>query len=368
MGEVQVPFVDLKQRSAEDKAELLACVEQVLDETQFILGPAVARFEAAAARAIGVPEVVGLNSGTDALMMALWAYGIGKGDEVITSPVSFVATTGAIVHVGATPVYVDVAADQNIDPAKIEAAITPKTKAIVPVHWAGRVADMDPIGAIARAHGLVVIEDAAQAMGATYRGNNAGTFGAAAAYSAHPLKLLATIGDAGFLAANTEIAAKVRLYRAHGLESRDSCVMYGVNSRLDALHAAILTYRMQKLAGVIEARRRHVALYRELVTAPQIVIPEERAHEQVAWTFCNARAERRDELRAYLAERGVETQLYYGTPLHLHPAAARLGYARGAFPEAEAQCASIVALPIQQYLTDEQIAYAAERINQFYRT
>ncbi len=367
MAQVRVPFVDLKQRSAEEKQELLACMARVLDESLYVLGPAVARFEAAAARAIGVPHVVGLNSGTDALMMALWGLGIGKGDEVITSPVSFVATTGAIVHVGARPVYVDIAPDGNLDPGRLEAAITPRTKAIVPVHWGGRVADMDRILAIARPRGLVVIEDAAQAMGATYRGRSAGSFGAAAAFSAHPLKLLASIGDAGYLAtADAELARGVQLYRAHGLESRDSCVLYGVNSRLDTLHAAILELRLERLPEVIEARRRHVALYRELVRPGPITIPDEQPHEKVAWTFCNARADRRDELRAYLATHDIETQLYYGTALHLHPTAARLGYARGAFPEAEAHCDRVLALPIHQYLTTDQIAYVADKINAFY--
>jgi len=363
---MQVPFVDLKQRIAEERDELRACIDAVLDDAQFILGPRVESFEAAAARAIGVAHVVGLGSGTDALMMALWAHGIGNGDEVITTPVSFVASTGAIVHVGARPVYVDVAADQNIAPARIEAAITPRTKAIVPVHWAGRIADMDPIVAIARARGLVVIEDAAQAIGASYRGRNAGTFGACSAFSAHPLKLLSAFGDGGYLATNdAAIARRVALHRTHGLESRDSCVEYGINSRLDALHAAILERRLGRLSEVIEARRRHVARYRELIRPP-VRVPDEAPHERVAWTFCNALADRRDELRAHLAAHGVETQLYYGTALHLHPAAASLGYKRGDFPIAEAQCDHVIALPCHQHLTDDQIAYVAERINDFY--
>jgi dTDP-4-amino-4,6-dideoxygalactose transaminase len=362
-----VPFVDLRQRAAEERDELVACLTRVIADSNFVLGPEVASFEAAAARAIGVEHVIGLNSGTDALMMALWAHGVGKGDEVITTPVSFVATTGAIVHVGAKPVYVDVGEDQNLDPARIEAAITPLTKAIVPVHWAGRVADMDAIMAIARSHRLVVVEDAAQAMGATYRGRHAGGFGKAAAFSAHPLKNLAALGDAGFLAtADAEVARRVRLYRNHGLESRDSCVMYGVNSRLDALHAAVLELRLARLARVIDRRRRNVALYRELIRPGPIRLPEEQPHERAAWTFCNAQAERRDALRAHLAARGVETLLYYGTALHLHPAAAALGYRRGDFPVAEAQCDRVLALPLHQHLRDEQIAYVAEQVNAFY--
>jgi dTDP-4-amino-4,6-dideoxygalactose transaminase len=364
---MRVSFVDLQQRIAEERDELRACMERVLDSAMLIGGPSVTSFEQAAAHAIGVENVVGLNSGTDALMMALWALGIGKGAEVITTPVSFVATTGAIVHVGARPIYVDVRADQNLDPARVEAAITERTKAIVVVHWAGRVADMDPLVEIANARGLALIEDAAQGMGATYRGRHAGTFGVASAFSAHPLKLLATIGDGGFLATrDPDVAKRVALHRTHGLESRDHCLEFGVNSRLDALHAAILEMRLATLPRLIDRRRRHVALYRELVKQGPIVLPAEQPHERVAWTFFNAQTDRRDELRAYLATHEIETQLYYGTALHLHPAAASLGYARGSFPIAEAQCDRVVALPIHQHLTDDQIAFVAERINAFY--
>jgi dTDP-4-amino-4,6-dideoxygalactose transaminase len=364
---VGIPFVDLRQRCAEEKAELLACLDRVLSDPQLVLGPAVARFEAAAADAIGVEHVIGLNSGTDALMMALWAHGIGKGDEVITTPVSFVATTGAIVHVGAKPVYVDVGPDQNLDPARIEAALTPRTRAIIPVHWCGRIADMEAITAIARAHRLVVIEDAAQAMGASRDGRPAGGSGDAAAFSAHPLKLLSALGDAGFLATrDAEVARKVRLYRTHGLESRDDCVLYGVNSRLDELHAAVLELRLTRLAGVIERRRANAALYRALIRPGPIVLPDEPAGQQLAWTFFNTQADRRDELRAHLAAHDIETLLYYGTPLHLHPAAAALGHRRGDFPVAEAQCDRVIALPHHQYLDADQIAFVAAQVNAFY--
>ncbi len=364
---MNVPIVDLPQRSADEKQELLACVDRVVSDASFILGAAGARFEAAAAHRIGVPHVIGLNSGTDALMMALWGHGIGKGDEVLTTPVSFVATTGAIVHVGARPVYVDVGADQNLDPALIEAAITPRTKAIIPVHWAGRVADMTAIGEIARAHDLVVIEDAAQAMGAFRGGRHAGSFGDAAAFSAHPLKLLSALGDAGFMATgDAGVAERVRLYRSHGLESRDNCVIYGVNSRLDELHATVLELRLERLADVIARRRRNVARYRELVREGPIRLPTESPDEQIAWTLFNVMVERRDELRAHLHAHGIETLLYYGTPLHLHPAAAAAGHQRGDFPIAEAQCDRVLALPHHQYLTDDQIEHVAATINAFY--
>lgn len=367
VAEVRVPFVDLRGRFAEEKDELIECFERVVSRAQLIGGPDVDGFETAAARYIGVDHVVGVGSGTDALTMALWAHGVGKGDEVITTPVSFIATTGAIVHLGATPVYVDVGPDQNIDPGAIEAAVTPRTRAIVPVHWAGRVADMDAINAIAARHDLVVIEDAAQAMGAARGGKMAGSFGAAAAFSAHPLKPLSALGDAGFVAtSDADIALRIRRFGAHGLVSRDECADYGMNSRLDALHAAVLELRLSRLDAVIGARRRNSELYRALVRCGSIELPGEPAGERSAWSLFNVMADRRDELRAHLRGRGIESLVYYGTPLHLHPAAARFGYSRGDLPVAELQCARVLSLPHHQLLSDAQIAATADAINDFY--
>ena len=367
MSAVKVPFIDLKQRYEEEKTELLACVERVVSQGHFVLTQEVNEFEEQAAKYVGVKHIVGLNSGTDALMMALWAYGIGKGDEVITTPVSFVATTGSIVHVGAKPVYVDVRDDQNIDPAKIEAAITPRTKAIMPVHWIGRIADMNAILEIARKHKLLVLEDAAQTMGAYYHGKHGGSQGNASAFSAHPLKNLNALGDGGFMGTNDdEVARKVRLYRTHGLESRDSCVMYGVNSRLDSLNAEVLKFRLQRLKSVVDRRRRNVEIYRKLIKQGPIYIPPEPPHEHNSYVMFITQAERRDKLKDYLSERGIESLVYYGTALHLHKAAAKLGYKRGDFPVAERQCDRVLALPHHQHLTEDQITYVAETVNKFY--
>ncbi|MGH8222077.1 MAG: DegT/DnrJ/EryC1/StrS family aminotransferase [Woeseiaceae bacterium] len=364
---VRVPFIDLKQRYEEEKAELLACVERVVSQGHFVLTQEVNEFEEAAARYVGVKHVVGLNSGTDALMKALWAYGIGKGDEVITTPVSFVATTGSIVHVGAKPVYVDVRDDQNIDPSRIEAAITPRTKAIMPVHWTGRIADMKTILEIARRHRLLVIEDAAQTMGAYLHGKHGGSEGHAAAFSAHPLKNLNALGDGGFMGTNDdEVARKVRLYRTHGLESRDSVVMYGVNSRLDSLNAEILKFRLERLKGIVDRRRKNVAIYRKLIKAGPIRLPDEQPHEHNSYVMFIAQAENRDKLKDHLAERGIESLVYYGTALHLHKAAAQLGYKRGNFLVAERQCDRVLALPHHQHLSEDQIADVAEAVNKFY--
>ena len=248
MTDFKVPFIDLPQRFAEEREELIACVERVLAKGHLVMTPEVAEFEQKVVEFTGAKHCVSCGNGTDGLMLALWALGIGKGDEVITTPISFVASTGSIAHVGATPVYADVRDDQNIDPAEIEKRITPRTKAIMPVHWGGRVADMTAIMDIAKRHKLMVVEDSAQSMGAYYHGKHGGTFGDAGTISMHPLKNLNAIGDGGMLLTdNDEVAHKTRLYRNHGLQDRDTCVMYGVNSRLDTLNAEVLKFRLDAI-------------------------------------------------------------------------------------------------------------------------
>lgn len=365
--EFKVPFIDLQQRYLEEKEELLACVERVLSKGHFVLTQEVTEFEEDMVRYTGAKHCIALNSGTDALLIALWALGIGKGDEVITTPISFVATTGSIAHVGAIPVYADVRDDQNIDPAEIEKKITPRTKAIMPVHWGGRIAEMDEIMAIAKKHNLLVIEDSAQTMGAYYKGRHGGTIGHAGGISAHPLKNMNAIGDGGcLLTSDEEVAKKAKLYRNHGLQDRDTCVLYGVNSRLDAVNAEVLKFRLTRLKDVIARRQRNVAIYQEKIRAKQVFIPPALPHEEHAYVMFLVQAENRDELQKYLASKGVQTLVYYGTALHLHPAAAKLGYKRGDFPVAERQADRVLALPHHQHLTPDQIAYAAEAVNAFY--
>jgi dTDP-4-amino-4,6-dideoxygalactose transaminase len=367
MSEVKVPFVDLKQRYAEERDEILACVDRVLSKGHLVLTEEVAEFEQKVTQYTGAKHCVSLNSGTDALMIGMWAMGIGRGDEVITPPISFVASTASIAHIGAVPVYADVGPDQNIDPQEIEKKITSRTKAIMPVHWTGRVADMNAIMAIAKKHKLRVIEDAAQSMGAYYHGKHGGTFGDAGAISAHPLKNLNAIGDGGFLLTdNDEIASQSRLYRTHGLASRDDCVMFGVNSRLDVINAEVLKFRLDRLKAIVDKRRHNVDLYRKLIKPGHIRVPAEKSHEVNSYVMFITLAEDRDRLKAYLAERGIESLIYYGTALHLHKGSAKLGYKRGDFPVAEKQCDQVLALPHQQYLSDDQIAYVAETVNKFY--
>lgn len=367
MSDFKVGIIDLQQRFQEEKAELLKIVHQTLESGHLVLTPEVQAFEQAAARYAGVKHCVGLNSGTDALIIGMKVLGIGPGDEVITPPNSFVASTGAIVAVGATPVYADVMADQNINPELVEKCITPKTKAIMPVHWTGRIADMNAIMAIAKRHNLLVVEDAAQSMGAYYHGQHGGTWGNVAAFSTHPLKNLNAIGDGGFLFTNNdETDAAVRLYRNHGLKDRDTCVSYGVNSRLDVIHALVLKYRLTRLAEVIEKRRHNANLYRESIKTDQVVIPADQPHEKNAYVMFITQCERRDQLQKHLGEKGIQALVYYGIPLHLQPAAKSLGYKKGNFPMAEQQAERVLALPHHQYLRAEQIQYVAETINAFY--
>lgn len=364
---MKVPFHDIAQRYAEEREEILACIDRVLSQGHVFLSEEVDAFEAAVCKYTGAAHCVTLNSGTDALMLGLWALGVGRGDEVITSPVSFIASAGAIAHVGAKPVFADVREDQNIDPADIERRITPRTKAIMPVHWGGRIAGMDAINTIARQHGLAVIEDAAQAMGGRFEGRHGGTLAECGAVSAHPHKILAAFGDGGFLLTqNAEFARKVRLYRNHGREARDNAVMFGVNSRMDSLQAEVLKFRLSRLDGVIEQRRRNVAIYRDRIKPGPVFIPPESPEVFHPYMMFLVQADDRDRLHEYLAEHGVQTRIYYGTPLHLHEASAKLGYRRGDFPEAERQCDRVLALPHAQHLSAEQVEYAAERVNRFY--
>lgn len=367
MIRMKVPFHDIRQRYAEEREEILACIDRVLALGHVFLSEEVDAFEAAVCAYTGARHCVTLNSGTDALMTGLWALGVKRGDEVITSPVSFIASAGAIAHIGAVPVFADVRDDQNIDPEQIERKITSRTRAILPVHWSGRIADMDAINDIARRHNLVVVEDAAQAMGARYRGRHGGTLATCGAVSAHPHKIMAAMGDGGFLlTSDTDVARRVRIFRNHGREARDNAEMFGVNSRMDALQAEVLKFRLSRLDAIIEQRRRNVALYRRLLKPGPLYIPPESGEVFHPYMMFLVQADDRDRLHAHLEQQGVQTRIYYGTPLHLHEASQKLGYKRGDFPVAERQCERVLALPHAQHLGEEQITYVAEQVNRFY--
>ena len=361
----RIPYVDLAAQFREERADLLAVVERTLASGSYIGGSEIEALEQDLAKLCETREAVALNSGTDALIFALRALGIGPGDEVITPPNSFVASTGAVVQVGATPVFVDVQPDQNIDPTKIAAAVTKQTRAIMPVHLTGRVCDMNPILEIARRHGLAVIEDAAQAIGSRYHGKTSGSFGDVGCFSCHPLKNLNACGDAGFIVTNdAKLASAIRVLRNHGLVGRDSVDQFGLVSRMDTLQAAILRYRLGRLPSIIERRRKNVALYRTLLH-PAAFNPPERADEFIAHHTFVIQTDRRDELKAHLAAHGIETAIHYPVPIHLQPAAAHLGYGRGAFPVCERQADRILTLPIHPWLSEDDVAIIAQATNQF---
>ncbi len=363
-----VPFVDLAAQFADEREELLAVTEAVYRRGMYVGGSEIDAFEEAVAEYCECPDAVAVGSGTDALIFGLKALGVGPDDEVITPPNSFIASTGAIVAVGAKPVFADVLDDQNIDPAEVEAAITPRTRAVMPVHLSGRVAAMDRILDIAERHGLRVIEDAAQAVGSRYRGQRSGTFGDVGCFSAHPVKNLNAVGDAGFVVtADAEIAERVRRLRNHGLADRDTALEWGLASRMDTLQAAILTLRLKHLDSVIERRRRNGQLYRERLDPEHVFVPPPINAEFNTYHTFVVQADRRDALKRHLAERGIETAIHYPVPIHLQPAAAALGHRKGDFPRAERQAERILSLPIHQFLAPEDIAYVAETINGFYR-
>jgi len=371
---MKIPLLDLQAQYQTIKPELDAVVAQVIATQQFILGPHVQACERAIAEYCGCAHAVGVSSGTDALLVALMAEGVGPGDEVITSPYTFFATAGSIARTGARPVFVDIdPATYNINPALIEAAVTPRTKVVMPVHLFGQMADMSPIVAVARRHNLVVIEDAAQAIGAEYEGRRAGTFGEYGCFSFFPSKNLGGFGDGGMVVTNDSArAAKLSALRMHGSTQKYYHELLGGNFRLDALQAAVVTVKLKHLDEWTAARQRNAARYERLFQAAGllrkgvVVLPKTLATRHIFNQYV-IRTPHRDELRAYLSEQGVGTEVYYPVPLHLQKCFAYLGYQPGAFPESECAARETLALPIYPELTDAQAEYVVDRIAAFFK-
>jgi dTDP-4-amino-4,6-dideoxygalactose transaminase len=361
-----VPLLDLRAQYDPIREEILAAMTRVADSQHFIGGPEVAAFEREIAADIGVAHAIGLSSGTDALLVALMALGVGPGDEVITPTFSFFATAGCVSRVGAVARLVDIdPVTYNLDPAAVAAAMTPRTKAIIPVHLYGQCADMDPILDLAARAGVPVIEDAAQAIGASYKGRQAGTMGTAGCFSFFPSKNLGAFGDAGLLTTNdTALAHEVRLLRNHGAEPKYFHKRIGGNFRLDALQAAVLRVKRTRLDAWTEGRRRNADRYDRLFAASgaAIGLPARAADRRHIFNQYVIRIADRDAVRAAVTARGIGTEIYYPVPFHLQECFAPLGYRAGDFPVAERAAAEVLALPIYGELTEAQQREVVEAV------
>ena len=365
---MQIPFLDLKAQYTQIEAEVKPAVTEAMANGQFIGGSQVTGFEEEFAAYCDSRYCVGVGSGTDALRFALMAAGVGPGDEVITVANTFIATTEAVSQVGARPVFVDIRSDTcNIDPALVEARITAKTRAILPVHLYGQPADMDPLMDLARRYRLVVVEDACQAHGALYKDKKAGCMGIAGCFSFYPGKNLGAFGEAGAVVTQDEaLANKMRMIRDHGQEKKYYHQMEGYNGRLDAIQAAVLRIKLKRLPGWNESRRKNAALYNELLTGtPGITTPTEAEFARSVYHLYVIHVGNRDQLQHYLAEKGIATGLHYPMPLHLQAAYRHFGHQRGDLPATEASAARLLSLPMYPELTQDQIARIADGIKTF---
>ncbi|RPI52684.1 MAG: DegT/DnrJ/EryC1/StrS family aminotransferase [Acidobacteria bacterium] len=369
----KVPLLDLKAQFAPLRAEVLAAIARVCDAQQFILGPEVEALERELAAFLDVAHAIGVSSGTDALLAALMALDVGPGDEVVTTPFSFFATAGSIARLGARPVFVDIdPLTFNIDAPAVEWAITPNTKAIIPVHLFGQSADMDTILDIASRKSVAVVEDAAQAIGTTYRNRTVGGLGTIGCFSFFPTKNLGTFGDGGLVTTrDAALARKLRAIRQHGGETKYHHDSIGGNFRLDALQAAILRVKLPYLDGWTRARRRNAERYDAMFASAGlagVVRPPARAAQSThIYHQYVIRTPDRDRLRAHLRARDIGTEVYYPLPLHLQPCFRGLGYSAGSFPAAEAAAKDVLALPIYGELTEAQQTWVVESIREFFQ-
>ena len=364
-----VPFLDLKAQYQSIRDEIGPALQAVLDQTAFAGGPFVQRFEEQFAPYCGCEHAVGVGNGTDALWAALLALGVGPGDEVITAVNTFIATAEAISFTGARPVFVDIDEKTcNLDPALLEGAITDRTRAVIPVHLYGQMADMDPIVDIARSRGLAVIEDASQAHGAEYKGRRAGSVGDIGCFSFYPGKNLGAYGEAGAaVTSNAEWARFMRMFRDHGQDRKYYHQMVGWNGRMDGFQGAVLEVKMRHIEAWTEARRANAALYGQaLADVGDIVAPFEADWARHVYHIYAIRAPRRDALMDFLKERGVFCAIHYPVPLHLQEAYAPLGQGAGDFPVAEQVAGELVSLPMFAELTEAQIGEVADGIRAFY--
>jgi dTDP-4-amino-4,6-dideoxygalactose transaminase len=369
--EKQIPLLDLKAQHKTIREEVLAELVRVVDSQRFILGDEVKKFETEIAAYCGTKFAVGCASGSDALILALMALDIGPGDEVLTTPYTFFATAGAISRVGAVPVFVDVEEDTfNLDTGQMEYILAshPKVKAIMPVHLFGACADMDPIVKMADERGIPVIEDAAQAIGAEYKGRRAGSIGRIGAFSFFPSKNLGGYGDGGMVTTDdASLADRLSALRVHGRTGKYFHQWIGVNSRLDALQAALLAVKFRYLDGWTAGRQKNADRYRTLLASAPVILPQPRDYQtRHVYNQFAIRSARRDELQSHLKSCGIGSEVYYPLPLHLQPCYSDLGYQKGDFPVSEKLAEESLALPIHAELTVEDIDYVSDAIRSFH--
>ena len=369
---MNVPLLDLNAQYQTIRAELVAAVTAVCDEQGFILGPRVVDLEKALATYLGSAHAIGCASGSDAILLALTAVGVGPGDEVVTVPFTFFATGGSISRLGATPVFVDILPDTfNLDPSKLDRAVTARTKAMVPVHLFGQCADMETIKAIAAKKKIAVIEDACQAIGAARHGVKAGNLGDVGCFSFFPSKNLGGFGDGGLMTTNDpKLAESLAMLRVHGSKVRYVHELIGMNSRLDALQAAVLRVKLNYLDQWTKGRQRNAARYEQLFDAAKlegrITLPVTETGNAHVFNQYTIRAQKRDELRAYLKDKGIGTEVYYPIPLHLQSCYKGLGHRKGAFPLSEQASEEALSLPVYAEITEDQQTYVVEEIRRFY--
>lgn len=367
MSSYTVPYSALAAEASLVKAELMQAVGGVLDSGRYILGPECTAFEREFAEYCQTRFSAGVANGTCALHLVLRGIGLDEGDEVITAPNSFIASASSIALAGAKPVFVDIGPDGNMDPQKLEAAITKRTRAVVPVHLTGRPAKMKDILDVAQRHKLFVLEDAAQAVGASLDGKRVGSWGDAACFSLHPLKNLHAFGDGGMVTSqDQDVLARLAKSRNHGLANREQCDFWSFNCRLDEIQAAMLRVQLRHLDAWTAARRNLALRYNDLLR-PYVEVPDEGPGEYCVFQTYVIKARKRDELKRYLNENGVEALIHYATPIHLQPAAKDLGYSASDFPKTMEHVGKIISLPLYPTLTHAQQDRVAELITSFYQ-
>ena len=365
---MKINYVNVNKQFIDEKKHLIKILTRILSKESHVGGDEISKFEKNISKVCKKKYTVALNSGTDALTLSLHLLGVKRGDEVITPPNSFVASTASIIHLGAKPVFVDVKNDQNINENLIEEKISKKTKAIMPVHLTGRMCNMEQIIKISKKYGIPVVEDSAQSILSKYKNIPAGSWGDIGCFSAHPLKNLNAMGDGGYLTTNNrKIFEKSKSLRTHGMIDRNKVKDFGHVSRLDTIQAAVLNFRLKKLNDIIKKRRRNFLQYKSLLNRDHVFFPLEKKEEFNTYHTFVVQVDKRDELKKYLNKNGISTAIHYPIPIHLQPAYKKIFKDRENYPNTEKQAKRILTLPINQYLNNSQIAYICKKINSFYK-